>query len=269
MPSQPRSILQSIVGTLLLSPPAPVDEFFFPEPSQPCGLCLTSFCSTMVQDAHKVRQAACFVQKAQWTSLDSPCAFPALWNNGVGSRLLSCYLPLLPAKYAMRSKRYSYLFLLSPVYTPAQYKPKMIFWFCKMLDQEMWFGRIFLKKELKFAFEPPYTFLLQGCCKLPRTQITFFQFTASLLLIFVCPITQKLLEFTSDSVNLPIYNIFLLSIIYLSVRKAKFLESSKRRAKNRKTCYKGVSSTKKTRRNVGPSCAKAKGPGGKGHGYIW
>lgn len=266
MPAQPRSVLQSIVGTLLLSLPAPVEEFFSSEPSQACGLCLASFCTTRVKDAHKVRQAACFVQKAQWTSLDSPCAFPALWNNGVGSRLLSCYLPLLPAKYAMKSKWYSYLFLLSPIYAPAQYKPKMIFWFCKMLYQEMWFGKNFFEKELKFAFKPPYTFLLQGCCKWPNTQITLFQFTVSLLLIFVCPITQKLSEFTNNSEKLPTYNILLLSIIYLPVKKAKALESSKRRERNKKTCYKIPSSTEKTRGNVGPSCAKAKGPGGKGHG---
>lgn len=127
IPPQPKSTLQSIVGTLLLSPPALIEEVSSSEPSQTCGICLVSFCPSRIQDAHKVRRAACFVQKAQSTSSDSPCAFSALWNNGVGNKLLSCYLPLLPAKYAIKSKWYSYLFLLSPVYAAAQYKPKMTF----------------------------------------------------------------------------------------------------------------------------------------------
>lgn len=69
----------------------------------------------------------------------------------------------------------------------------------------------------KFAFEPPDTFLLQGYCKWPGTQITIFQFTESLLPIFARPITQKLSEFTNDSVMLTyVCNILFLSIIYLS-----------------------------------------------------
>lgn len=91
------------------------------------------------------------MQKEQWTSSDSPCAFSALWNNGVGNKLLSCYLPLLPAKYAMKSKWDSYLFLLRPVYAVAQYKPKTTFWFYQMLDQDMWFGKI-LKRGTKVCF---------------------------------------------------------------------------------------------------------------------
>ena len=113
MPAQPRSTLQSIVGTLQgpLSSPPPVEEASSSTPLEIYGTCLVAFHPTRVQDAHKVRQAACFVWKAQWTSLDSPCAFPAPWNSGVGNELLSCY-PFLP-KYVMRSKWYSYLILLS------------------------------------------------------------------------------------------------------------------------------------------------------------
>lgn len=103
MPARPRCTLQSIVRILLLSPPAPVEEVSSSEPSQTCGIHLVTFCPTRIQDVHKVRQAACFVQKAQRSSSGSPCAFPALWNNGIGNKLLS-YLPLLPAKYAMRSQ---------------------------------------------------------------------------------------------------------------------------------------------------------------------
>lgn len=55
--------------------------------------------------------------------------------------------------------------------------------------------------------------------------ITLFQFTASLLLIFVCLVTQKLSGFTNASVKLPTCNILFLSIIYLS-------ELEKRKALN-------------------------------------